>query len=560
MLMKKIFSVLLSVAFLLTPFAFAVPAQAATTWDVTGSYVAGFSCIPDCGGPYLHDMVLAQDGSDNVTGNGGYLAGAVLYSYSWHITSGSVVGNQINLTILYDTGAPGIVMHMTGTIAPDGTMSGVWDDNFGGERVGTWSTTSGAAVETPTACEDPVTQTFVSDTTTTVVGDGNAIAVAVIHPAWTASIPGATWIWESGPTGLDEIVGFEKVFTASGAIISANLAIASDNSYKVFIDGIEVAADPTEYNFTLATQDTHNLTANITPGLHTLRIEVKNWGTFSEFFNPAGLRYKFTVVTCPSPETAEIHGSKFWDINGNGAWEKIGEPGLGGWTINLAGTASGSQITNGTGAYGFTSLAAGSYTLSEVLQTGWIQTASPGPITLGIGEVLNDQDFGNACFVSTNGKSKGHWTNKNGETTLNDDGGDATELALLGSLNLVNKDGTAFNPNNYSELKTWLNNAEATNMAYMLSAQLAAVKLSVEADFTDESKNVVASELLSFPSIPGLSGLGIISIDDLMTAANDALVDGDTLAGDPNRAYQEALKNVLEKVATGQNIQVCDID
>src|SRR3989344_8647753 len=147
------------------------------------------------------------------------------------------------------------------------------------------------------------TETIVSDTTNTIaVGNAPAVAVAV-HPAWTASIPGATWIWESQPTTLNETVAFEKQFTVVGTVLSATLDIASDNSYKVFIDGVPVAADASAINFQLATQDTHNLTAFVTPGTHTLRIEVTNIGTYNVSSNPAGLLYKPVVESeeCPPP-------------------------------------------------------------------------------------------------------------------------------------------------------------------------------------------------------------------------------------------------------------------
>jgi len=120
-----------------------LPAQATAlpNWDVSGNYVVGFVL----GGTYLHDVNLVQDSSGDLTGSGSYPAGGSA-EYSWHITSGSVSGDAINLTAVYDTGAPGVVMHMTGTIAADGSMSGNWDDNNGGStRTGTWSTTEGTA-------------------------------------------------------------------------------------------------------------------------------------------------------------------------------------------------------------------------------------------------------------------------------------------------------------------------------------------------------------------------------------------------------------------------------
>lgn len=155
----------------------------------------------------------------------------------------------------------------------------------------------------PAACENPVTQTFVSDTTNNTVATGGSPAVSVTpHPAWTAVIPGSTtWIWETGPTSVDEVVTFERSFTATGTVLSATLDIATDNSYKVFIDGVEVAADASATNFTLATQDTYDLMTDVTPGTHTLRIEVKNHGTYNASSNPAGLLYKFEIETCPPP-------------------------------------------------------------------------------------------------------------------------------------------------------------------------------------------------------------------------------------------------------------------
>jgi len=110
-------------------------------WDVTGAYVVTFD-------GYQHDMSLTQDNSGNVTGNGGYPAGGP-FTYAWAITSGTVVGNAMNLTADYTLGATGTTMHMTGTIAPSGSMSGAWDDNYGGSRVGTWSTVSGNAAVLP---------------------------------------------------------------------------------------------------------------------------------------------------------------------------------------------------------------------------------------------------------------------------------------------------------------------------------------------------------------------------------------------------------------------------
>lgn len=120
-------------------------ALAVAPWNVTGNYEVTFFLDPDTSTtPYVHHMTLTQSGS-TVTGDGGYPATGG-DTYHWNVTSGTQTGDSLNLTILYDLGAVGTTMHMTGTIAANGTVSGTWDDNFGGTRTGTWSMTKGVSV------------------------------------------------------------------------------------------------------------------------------------------------------------------------------------------------------------------------------------------------------------------------------------------------------------------------------------------------------------------------------------------------------------------------------
>jgi len=89
---------------------------------------------------------------------------------------------------------------------------------------------------------------------------------------------------------------FEKEFTVVGTVLSAVLDIATDNSYRVFIDDVEVAADPSENNFQLLTQDNYDLSGVITSGTHTLSVEVTNHpGSNNPQNNPAGLLYKLQI-------------------------------------------------------------------------------------------------------------------------------------------------------------------------------------------------------------------------------------------------------------------------
>lgn len=130
------YTVFLSNAY--TPYVF-------TGWNVAGPWVVSFEYE---GNYYAHDMALTQNGSA-LGGNGGYPSGGP-FSYEWTIATGTIIGTSIDFYADYTVGAIGTTMHVTGTILPDGSMSGTWSDNFGGTRTGTWSTTSGQAVKTNT--------------------------------------------------------------------------------------------------------------------------------------------------------------------------------------------------------------------------------------------------------------------------------------------------------------------------------------------------------------------------------------------------------------------------
>lgn len=120
--------------------------------------------------------------------------------------------------------------------------------------------------------------------------------------------------------------------------------------------------------------------------------------------NPNGLPYigfmdmansmRATVMSFDS-SSSSICGYKFNDLNGNNFWD-AGEPGLPGWTILLSG---GLSVTTGVnGEYCFHNLAPGTYTVSEVPQDCWHQTAPASGyymITLVPGQTITDLIFGN---------------------------------------------------------------------------------------------------------------------------------------------------------------------
>ncbi len=255
------------------------------------------------------------------------------------------------------------------------------------------------------------------------------------------------------------------------------------------------------------------------------------------------------------PLVGRLCVEKFYDANVNGVADP-GEVLIDGWKV---------QITDGISLIRFTPVCVileatnpdtevPLYNVFEFspVETHWIHTtpqtvsnivlppdADPWPLTVTV-------TFGNVCIGEGGGKTLGFWSNKNGQAKMNDGGTLAPELALLSFYNLRNAAGGNYDPPNYASFRSWLLSANAVNMSYMLSAQFAAMVLNVESGFVAGGALVYAPQLLPYTT-PGVNALGFISIGDLLTATNTELgLHGLVLAGDPNRAYQEALKDALD--------------
>jgi len=110
---------------------------------------------------------------------------------------------------------------------------------------------------------------------------------------------------------------------------------------------------------------------------------------------------------------ASVSGYKFHDLDGDGEWDD-GEPGLGGWTIELY-DPQGQLIDTTTtddgedpGYYEFTDItpAPGDFEVREGSRAGWYQTAPVGGVqagTLASGDVVTDGDFGNTEYATISG-------------------------------------------------------------------------------------------------------------------------------------------------------------
>ena len=261
-----------------------------------------------------------------------------------------------------------------------------------------------------------------------------------------------------------------------------------------------------------------------------------------------------TVVNpAPPPTDTSASGTKYYDANANGQLD-AGEVGLPDWPIDYDdGTTSASVLTDAAGNFSV-DLDPGTYTIAE-RQAGspWFQTGntvdqSGGAadvtlnadmtytVSLDAGETATGLNFGNLCVGADGSRTIGFWGNKNGQALIG-----ADDLALLSGLNLVNENGSAFDPTTAAQVRDWLRGARARNTAYMLSAQLAAMALNVHNGFVDGSSLVYA------PDTTSANAAGFATVDALMAEANVELgLHPTAVSGDAWRAYQTALTDALD--------------
>jgi hypothetical protein len=342
----------------------------------------------------------------------------------------------------------------------------------------------------------------------------------------------------TGAAGLPDGNYYIKVTEPNGTLLGYSTADSVQVSGGEFVQCYQLSAILVYPN-------------GITPGYDTTNNpggEYKVWAsTDSTFPGSASKTDNFKVESNGGsgggdPETATLNVNKFYDANANGMNDD--NQLITGWKVRIQDNIDYIRYTPVT-----IIVDPDDYTVTEFfpLEPNWVLTTSnPVLITLlnGDNETI---EFGNVCLGQGGGKTLGFWSNKNGQALIGPD-----DLAMLRGLYLVN--GGPFDPTSKSAVKTWLLSANATNMAYMLSAQLAAMELNVFNGLVSGSALVYAPGLLPFTPVTGLNSLGFISITNLMAAANTELGTHVTAySGDGWRSYQEALKNVLDSANNNYN-------
>jgi hypothetical protein len=317
--------------------------------------------------------------------------------------------------------------------------------------------------------------------------------------------------------------------------------------------------------------------APVPPGPYPIGTTVVDWTATDGCGNVGHCQQTVTV-------RGQICLTKYYDVNANGQ-QDASELGIPGWRFDLVGPSGQTAYTDSSGSV-CVNVLAGTYTITEVApSTGWANTTSmTRTVTIDSTHCSVACSFGNYCFnPPANGLTLGFWSNKNGAKILNTPA-NAGWIAVLNSLSLRNPDGSlrqfpANQATATTQLQDWLLKGSATNMASMLSVQLAANVLNglfnglagstlivIPGGMTTNGVCVVpflsVTEPLScgspplvtltvVPSSPGSCSPfnGTVTIQDVRARAACLLGSyGNTTGASLQRTYQECVKDLLDKM------------
>ena len=273
--------------------------------------------------------------------------------------------------------------------------------------------------------------------------------------------------------------------------------------------------------------------------------EYKVWVSTDPSFSSAQTKFDNFKVKSPKM-TEKLQLLKYYDTDADEV-KDADEPYLDQWQFTI--TASNGETWTVMSPYADYAIEPGEYTITESmpLQSNWVPTGptivptetgivlSKTSARVTLDSVYNDVTvlFGNVYLGPNNGRTLGFWSNKNGQALI-----DGSDIQALVALNLRGVNGAPFDPSNYSNFRNWILNATATDMSYMLSAQLATMKLNVLNGFVPE--NVIVT-----------TPFGFMTIGELMAKANLALEVAPFY-----RNYQEQLKNALDAANNNNDVYV----
>lgn len=364
--------------------------------------------------------------------------------------------------------------------------------------------------------------------TTTTGGDGTYsfaeleggtyVVCEVLQAEWTQSFPGGdgchTVILPTGGVDSDDAVdvdfgNYEKTYKISGkkfydptgkATSTADLTQVLQG-WTIKIGRIIGDSAPIDVKTQLTGSDgayEFEVTAGTYKICEVLELQP---GYLQSFPSPAGC-HEVTVgegVDTPPAPAEGVTGKDFANyikIAGTKWYETTGGVGVG--NIKILVGLCGNETCTGLGAPAAADLIPvctaenGSWSLilpgpavavmvQEELPNDWekVSPTSLGyTILVGAANQMN-LDFVNICYKiirNTGGYTLGFWSNRNGERIITQKN---YLTDVIAPLNLRDAAGNDVNFGTYAAFRTWLLGGTATNMAYMLSVQMAATALSV---------------------------------------------------------------------------------
>jgi hypothetical protein len=228
----------------------------------------------------------------------------------------------------------------------------------------------------------------------------------------------------------------------------------------------------------------------------------------------------------------------FYDANTNGVADR-GELLIEGWLVTVTNETDG--FTDEAFSPWSATVTPGNYSVMELNpdQFNWRAT-TPSPVGIALAADQNATiSIGHVCLGPGGGETTAYWTARAGAAAIT-----PVQLQAVSERNLVNGDGSAFDPSTYQDLRTWMQRPSIDNIANLLSISLATMTLNVSTSKMDQFARVHA------PSVATANPAGFITIADLMVAADTALADAE-LANAPvddyRRGYLEAIHSPIER-------------
>jgi hypothetical protein len=196
-----------------------------------------------------------------------------------------------------------------------------------------------------------------------------------------------------------------------------------------------------------------------------------------------------------------------------------------------------------SGNYSFLANPSTTYTIGEVFANADWHNTTPvsGTVAVGTTGDFAGPNFGNVCVGPNSGAlTIGYWAN-HPET--------ASDMSLLNGITLVDLKGKKVTPfASVAVFQSWLQNASAKNMAYMLSAQLAGMALNVNHGLVSSSQIVYA------PGTTSGGATGFTTVGALMNEAKASIIANPlTTTAGTIRSYQQSLKNALDNANNNLN-------